>query len=50
MILLKQTEQLQILAERLRPLYDRLASHTLYGSFETVEDLHVFMELHVFAI
>jgi hypothetical protein len=50
MILLKQAEQLQILAERLRPLYDRLASHTLYGSFETVEDLHVFMELHVFAV
>jgi Protein of unknown function (DUF3050) len=46
----KQTEQLQVLAERLRPLYDRLASHPLYASFETVEDLHVFMEAHVFAV
>jgi Protein of unknown function (DUF3050) len=50
MSLQNQTEQLQILEERLRPLYDRLASHPLYGSFETVEDLHVFMEMHVFAV
>jgi hypothetical protein len=46
----KQSEQLQVLAERLRPLYDRLASHPLYASFETVDDLHVFMEAHVFAV
>jgi hypothetical protein len=46
----KQTEKLQVLAERLRPLYDSLAGHPLYGSFETVEDLHVFMEAHVFAV
>jgi hypothetical protein len=46
----KQTEQLQILAERLRPLYDALASHPLYRAFRTVEDLHVFMEAHVFAV
>ena len=46
----RQTEQLQVLAERLRPLYEELANHPLYGSFETVEDLHVFMESHVFAV
>jgi hypothetical protein len=46
----RQTEQLQALAERLRPLYEKLASHPLYRSFETVEDLHVFMESHVFAV
>jgi hypothetical protein len=50
MSFLKQTERLQILAQRLRPLYDRLASHPLYGSFETIKDLHVFMETHVFAV
>jgi len=50
MIFSKQIEQLQIMTERLRPLYDRLAAHSLYGSFETVEDLHIFMELHVFAV
>jgi hypothetical protein len=46
----KQTEQLQALAEQLRSLYDQLRNHHLYGSFETVEDLHVFMEAHVFAV
>src|SRR5271168_4628355 len=46
----KQTEKLQALAEQLRPLHDRLAGHPLYGSFGTVEDLHVFMEAHVFAV
>jgi hypothetical protein len=46
----KQTEQLQALAEQLRPLYDRLANHPLYASFKTVDDLHVFMEAHVFAV
>jgi hypothetical protein len=45
-----QSEELQHLAERLRPLYSQLASHPMYGSFETVEDLHVFMESHVFAV
>jgi hypothetical protein len=46
----KQTEQLQVLAERLKPLYDQLARHRLYATFETVDDLHVFMEAHVFAV
>jgi hypothetical protein len=46
----KQTEKLQALAEQLRPLYNRLAGHPLYKSFKTVEDLHVFMEAHVFAV
>jgi hypothetical protein len=45
-----QSEQLQALTERLRPLYGSLAGHPLYGAFETVEDLHVFMEAHVFAV
>ena len=46
----EQSEDLQILAERLRPLYTTLANHDLYRSFHTVEDLHVFMESHVFAV
>ena len=46
----RQTEQLQWLTERLRPLYHRLANHSLYTSLETVGDLHVFMEAHVFAV
>ncbi|WP_158941732.1 DUF3050 domain-containing protein [Granulicella sp. S190] len=50
MSLSKQTKRLQMLAERLRPLYDMLASHPLYAAFETIEDLHVFMESHVFAV
>ena len=47
---IEQSEELQHLAERLRPLYAQLAGHRIYGSFETVEDLHVFMESHVFAV
>lgn len=46
----EQSEELQLLAERLRPLYLKLANHDLYRSFETVEDLHVFMQSHVFAV
>jgi hypothetical protein len=47
---LRQQEELQALTERLRPLYARLAEHKLYAAFETIEDLHIFMEAHVFAV
>jgi len=50
MQIMEQSEELQQLAERLRPLYNRLANHPLYSAFETVEDLHIFMESHVFAV
>ena len=46
----EQSEELQRMAERLRPFYLKLADHELYRSFETIEDLHVFMESHVFAV
>ena len=46
----EQSEELQAMAERLRPLYRRLSEHELYRSFETVEDLQEFMESHVFAV
>jgi hypothetical protein len=42
--------QLETLEEKLQPLYARLASHALYGSFRTVQDLRMFMEAHVFAV
>jgi hypothetical protein len=41
---------LQELAERLRPLYERLAEHRLYKAFRSIEDLRVFLEAHVFAV
>jgi pyrroloquinoline quinone (PQQ) biosynthesis protein C len=47
---LNRSEQLQDLAERLRPLYDRIANHPLYRSLETLQDLHLFLEAHVFAV
>ena len=50
MHLIEQSEELQTLTERLRPLYTQLASHPLYKNFETIEDLRIFMESHVFAV
>jgi hypothetical protein len=47
---LRQQAELQVLLEKLRPLYARLAEHRLYAAFETLDDLHVFMEAHVFAV
>jgi hypothetical protein len=44
------SEELVELAERLRPLYGRLAEHRLYQTFETIDDLRLFMEAHVFAV
>ena len=38
------------LETRLQPLYAQLASHPLYRSFTRMEDLHLFMESHVFAV
>jgi hypothetical protein len=47
---LAQHEDLQHLAERLRPLYTLLANHRVYASIGTIEDLRAFMESHVFAV
>lgn len=38
------------LQETLRPMYERLAGHPLYRAFRSVEDLHLFLESHVFAV
>ena len=46
----EQPSQLQEIAVRLRPLYRRLEEHPLYGAFRTIEDLHIFLEAHVFAV
>lgn len=43
-------DQLHALEEKLKPLYARLASHPLYASFRSIEDLRVFMQAHVFAV
>src|SRR3954471_9932469 len=42
--------QLTALEDKLQPFYTRLASHPLYASFRTIEDLRTFMETHVFAV
>ena len=42
--------QLHVLEQRLEPLYARLAAHPLYRSIRSLDDLHLFMETHVFAV
>jgi hypothetical protein len=42
--------RLEALKVRLQPLYQRLADHSLYRSFRTIEDVRTFMETHVFAV
>lgn len=41
---------LHALEERLAPLYEQLAAHPLYASMQSLEDLHSFMQTHVFAV
>ncbi len=40
----------EFLAEQLQPLYEKLAGHSLYSSFQTLEHLQMFMSAHVFAV
>ena len=35
---------------RLGPLYVQLGDHPLYGAIQSIEDLRLFMEAHVFAV
>ena len=42
--------QIIALEDKLKPLYARLASHPLYRSLESVDDLRRFLEAHVFAV
>ena len=44
------SEELAELVEGLQPLYARLAKHRLYAAFESVGDVRLFMESHVFAV
>ncbi|ADW67707.1 DUF3050 domain-containing protein [Granulicella tundricola] len=41
---------LEVLQERLAPLYAKLAAHPLYRSFHSVADVRMFMATHVFAV
>jgi hypothetical protein len=41
---------LKELQQRLQPLQRQVAHHPLYASIRTMEDLHLFMQSHVFAV
>ena len=41
---------LAALQARIHPLQQRLAKHPLYASIASIEDLHTFMQSHVFAV
>jgi len=42
--------RVEALQQKLQPYYDRLAAHPLYRSLESVQDLRLFMQSHVFAV
>lgn len=42
--------RVEALQARLQPMYSKLAGHALYGSLQSIEDLYLFMESHVFAV
>ena len=42
--------RIDALNTRLHPLYTLLSEHPLYASLQTIEDLHIFLEAHVFAV
>ncbi len=46
----QNSHYLSTLEHRIAPLRVRLASHPLYGSIQSLEALHIFMEAHVFAV
>ncbi len=47
---MKEIARLHSLQESLRPLREKLAGHGIYQQIETLEDLQIFMEHHVFAV
>jgi len=44
------TDHLSALENRIQPYRAQLAGHPLYASLETLEDLHLLMQSHVFAV
>lgn len=46
----QHSDYLSTLEDRIAPLRERLAHHPLYGSIQSLEALHIFMEAHVFAV
>ena len=47
---MKGISSLERLRESLRPLRAQVVQHKVYGAIETLEDLRIFMEHHVFAV
>lgn len=44
------SKRLEELKEEIKPLRDQLVNHGLYGKLNTINDLRVFMQCHVFAV
>lgn len=44
------SDSLSRLVERIEPYRQKLATHSLYSSFVAIEDLHLFMQSHVYAV
>jgi hypothetical protein len=45
-----QIDGLKAIETRIAPLREKLRNHALYGALEDIEDVKIFMEMHVFAV
>tara|TARA_B110000037_G_scaffold181578_1_gene208782 strand:- start:195 stop:1544 length:1350 start_codon:yes stop_codon:yes gene_type:complete len=44
------SKQIEYIEEQLNPLRDKLKNHSLYDHLQSIEDVKIFMSMHVFAV
>ncbi len=43
-------DKLKIINEQLTPLIQKIKNHAIYAAIDSIENLRIFMEYHVFAV